>query len=184
MVQRFAETGHPIFKSISALSGSILKRKQNKDTTHFNAGSSNTELLFRNINSANQLNIYGAVSNWCEVFGQKPNETETSAKLATTEQTLKEVRPQEVNSPVQTPRDDQRPLGNRLRDTLQNWIQKRYSQICGAAVFWELVSVSMRYKTIPDVDDGFGGRTPVRKEYSHPRENTNSRIFFESQEIR
>ena len=34
MVQRFAETGHPMFKGISPLSRCILKRKQNKDTIH------------------------------------------------------------------------------------------------------------------------------------------------------
>ena len=97
MVQRFAETGHPIFKGISALSRGILKRKQKRDTIHFNADSSNTELLFRTIHSASQLSIFGAVSNWCEEFGQNPNETETSVKFEKTAQTLKKVRPQGPN---------------------------------------------------------------------------------------
>ena len=92
MVQRFAETGHPMFKGISALSRGILKRKQNGDTIHFNTDSLITELWFRIIHSANQLSIYGAVSRWCEEFGQKSNETETSVKFEKTEQTLKEVR--------------------------------------------------------------------------------------------
>ena len=48
MVQRFQETRHTVFKSISALSRGILKRKKGKDTIHFNGESSNTELLFRN----------------------------------------------------------------------------------------------------------------------------------------
>ena len=74
MVERFKETNHPVFKSISALSRGILKRTKNRDTTHFNADASNTELLFRTIHSANQLSIYGAVSTWCEEFGLKPNE--------------------------------------------------------------------------------------------------------------
>ena len=97
MVQRFTETGHPIFKGISALSRGILKRKHNRDTVHFNADSSNSELLFRIIRSATELSIYGAVSDWCEEFGQEPNETETSETFETTERTLKEVRPLEVN---------------------------------------------------------------------------------------
>ena len=63
------DTGHPVFKSISALSRGILEKKNGQDTTHFNADASNTELLFQIIHSVNQLSIYGAVTNWCEQFG-------------------------------------------------------------------------------------------------------------------
>ena len=38
------ETGHPVFKSISALSRGILRMLQGKETIHFNADDSNTEL--------------------------------------------------------------------------------------------------------------------------------------------
>ena len=42
---------------------------------HFNADSSNTELLFRTLHSANQLSVHGAVSSWCEEFAQTtPNQ--------------------------------------------------------------------------------------------------------------
>ena len=51
MVQRFKETGHPVFKSISALSRGILKEMKGKSTIHFNGDSTNTELLFQTINS-------------------------------------------------------------------------------------------------------------------------------------
>ena len=64
MVERFKETGHPVFKTISAVSREILKRKNNRDTIYFNAGASNTELLFRTIHSANQLSVYRALSSW------------------------------------------------------------------------------------------------------------------------
>ena len=63
------DTGHPVFKSISALSRGILEKKNGQDTTHFNADASNTELLFQIIHSVNQHSIYGAVTNWCEQFG-------------------------------------------------------------------------------------------------------------------
>ena len=69
MVQRFKETGHPVFESISALSHGILKRKKGKQAIHFNGDSSITELLFRIIHSAHQLSICGAVASWCEQFG-------------------------------------------------------------------------------------------------------------------
>ena len=100
MVERFKETGHPVFKSISALTRGILKRKNNRDTIHFNADASNTELLFRTIHSANQLSIYRAVSNWCEEFGQI-------------------LCSQEVNSLVCATRTEPA-SGKRLRECLQN----------------------------------------------------------------
>ena len=68
MVQRFKETGHPVFTSASALSRGILRTLKGKETIRFNADASNTELLFRIVRSVNQLSIYGAVSNWCAQF--------------------------------------------------------------------------------------------------------------------
>ena len=69
MVERFKDTGHPAFKSIGAWSRGILKKKTGRDTIHFSADASNTELLFRIIPSVNQLSIYGAVTDRCEQFG-------------------------------------------------------------------------------------------------------------------
>ena len=69
MAQRFKETDRQVFTSASALSRGIL-RIQGKETRHFNADVSNTELLLRISHSVNQVSIYGAVSNWCEEVGQ------------------------------------------------------------------------------------------------------------------
>ena len=49
MMERFKETNHPVFKSISALSRGILKRKNNRDTIHFNADASNSPWMDRRI---------------------------------------------------------------------------------------------------------------------------------------
>ena len=70
MVQRFRDTGHPVFKikSTSALSRGILKRKKGFETLQFNGDSSHTGLLFQTIRSVNQLSIYGAVATWSEQF--------------------------------------------------------------------------------------------------------------------
>ena len=61
MVERFQETGHPAFKSICASTRGILRKKNNRDTIHFNADASNTQLLFRIIHSVNQLSINGSL---------------------------------------------------------------------------------------------------------------------------
>ena len=74
MVQQIKETDHPVFTSASALNRGILKMLKGKETIHFNADASNTELLFRIIHCVKQLRIYGTVSNWCEQFGLRADE--------------------------------------------------------------------------------------------------------------
>ena len=44
MVDRFTETGYPVFKSTSTLNRGVLKRKKTRDTQNFNTDVSNTEL--------------------------------------------------------------------------------------------------------------------------------------------
>ena len=121
MVERFKETGHPVFKSIKCFESWNSEKENNRDTIHFTADASNTELLHRSIHSANQLSIYGAVACRCEEFGLKLDETPERLTKTENEQTQKKVRPQEVNSLAQTPRNDKPASGNRLRESLQNF---------------------------------------------------------------
>ena len=146
MVKRSQESDHPVFKSISALARGILKRKGNRDTLHFTADASITEVLYRTIHSANQVSIYGAV---CEEFNQKPIERERErADLENfvakeNEQLLKNVKPQEA----QTPRSDDPASGNRLRECLQNFetLKKKHpiTEASEDTSFWKRVSIGM-----------------------------------------
>ena len=100
------------------------ENKEQQSSTHFNVDALNTELIFRTIHSANQLMIYGAVSSWCEEFGQKPNENESTSErfvAKENEQQLKNVKPQEVNSSVQTPESENPASGHRSRECLQRF---------------------------------------------------------------
>ena len=81
MVQRFKETGHPVFTSASALSHGIRKKSKVKESPPFNADASKKELLFRIIHSANQLSIHGAVTGWCEEFDRTTNENKETASI-------------------------------------------------------------------------------------------------------
>ena len=80
MVERLRETGHPNIQGYRCFESWNSERKKNKDTIHFNADASNAELLFRAIHSAKQLSVYGAVSSWCEEFGQRPKRESRSRK--------------------------------------------------------------------------------------------------------
>ena len=94
------------------------------------------------------------------------------------------MKPQEVNSLVQTPRSDNRASGNNLRECLQRFetLEKdvQFTRVCEDAAFVRKVCTMMSYKSIPDVDDGFGGRASACREYTLPREDTNSRIYVTS----
>ena len=130
------------------------------------------------IHSANQLSIYGAVSSCREEFGLRPNEREMTSEMFVTKENdqllknvlLKNVKPQEVNSSVQTRRSNDPVSGNRLRECLQNFEtleeEVPFTKVCADASFLNRVSIGMYYKTVADVDDGFGDRTPACREYT------------------
>ena len=74
MLQRFVETQHPVFTSVSAPCREFWNETSTKRPYLSQAESSNTELSVRTIPSANHLSNYGAVSSWS---GQpSPNEAE------------------------------------------------------------------------------------------------------------
>ena len=122
VVQRFKRTGHPVFTSASALSRGFLRMLKVKETIHFNADASNTELFFRIIHLVNQLSIYEAVSGWCEQVGliadEKGQERILEKGESVNKEMLKSVNSQEVNSLVSCPR---LASGNRLRENVQDF---------------------------------------------------------------
>ena len=97
------------------------------------------------------------------------------------ERPQKNVKPQQVNSSVQTPRIDNPASGNRLRECVQNFEtpgqEIQFTRNCENATFIHGVSVGRCCKTVVDVDDGFGDRTPTCREYTHRRADPSSRIF-------
>ena len=80
MTQRFKETGHPIFKSTSALSRGLLKHKKG---------------LFQTVYSVNQLSVYGAVANWCYQFGSTEDE-KGRASTAVDNKILTKLKTEEI----------------------------------------------------------------------------------------
>ena len=57
---------HPLFRASSALErGELRSKVGSKKTIHFNGSEQNVELILRTVISANQLSIYGAVTDMC-----------------------------------------------------------------------------------------------------------------------
>ena len=176
--EQFEESGHPVLISVPPLARGILRKKNNKETIHFSADASNTELLYRTIHSANQLSIYGAVARWCEDFGMK---TDEKPPKTLHDEMLREFQPKEVTSVVKAPRNAQPAAGNGMREVQQKFetlgTEVQFKRICKEAAFIHEVAVGRSYRTASDVDDGFGGRTPICREHTKPRTDSDSRIF-------
>ena len=137
-----------------------------KETIHFNADASNTELLFRISHSVNQLSIYGADSNWCHQFGltEKENlqDRPPGKKESLTEVVLTSVKSQEVKLLVSSPR---LASGNSLRENIQDFESLsetiRFTSFCEDVSFVHRVSAGMSYKTRHDEDDPFWTDHPI-----------------------
>ena len=187
MVQRFQDTGHPVYKSISALSRGIFffLKKKKRDTIHFNADASNTELLFRIIHSVIPLSIHGAVSKWCKQFCLTEEERELQRPLARKESVtgvLSSVNSQEVKPLVSSPR---LASGNSLQKTFRtsnpSLIPFDLQGVCEDAVFMPRVSAGMSYRTKLDEDDGFGDPSQYAENtYRLPRASPKSSLCSNS----
>ena len=104
-VKIFENSGHPVFQGVSPLGRGILKKKNNRDTIHFNG-------------AANQLCIYGAVSKWCGSNSGEPSQSRPeSARKMSPEIQIKE---EDLKSLVDIPRLPHA-SGNRMLQNLKDF---------------------------------------------------------------
>ena len=137
-IQRY---GHAVFKSISALTRGILKEKNGRDNTNFNADASITELLFGIIHSANQLSVHGAVTNWCEQFGFTEGEkTQEKQKESVTKGVLTSVESQELKLLVSSKTGIWKQFARKNQDFESLTETIRFTRVCEFASFWHWVS--------------------------------------------
>ena len=164
MVQQLKETGHPVFKGVSALSRGVLKQKKGKTSIHFRRDSMNTELLFQTV-SENQLSINGAVANWCG-----STEDKGTSNYYVGQQDLDQVETRRSST-----------LG--LSSENSNWKQDarksqgfefltgqiHLTQLCVKTFIQNLVASRKTYRIRPNADDGWWTLTLVCREYSSSR---------------
>ena len=68
----FSRSGHPIFRASSAIEWGELRSKWGrKKSRHFNGSNETIELLLRTVISANQLSIYGAITDLCDEVAKR-----------------------------------------------------------------------------------------------------------------
>ena len=136
-----------------------MRKKKDKDTIHNNGESSNVELLYRIIHSANQLCVIGAVTNRCETLGRAEIEKKKKSGHDLNRRLLKEqkINTEEISSLVKIPRTPPA-SGNRMRQKLQSFeLLSARSQLkhnYARAGFYHPVERIKYYLTRLDVDDG------------------------------
>ena len=59
MVGNFENSGHPVFQGVSPLGRGILKKRNDRETIHFNGEYGKSNFLYRIVHAANQLCFYG-----------------------------------------------------------------------------------------------------------------------------
>ena len=149
--------------------GSSVLEKGGKCSIHFSGDSSDAELLFRTVNSTHQLDIFGAVADWCDDFflaeqilDQSFSSVEKSIATVN-EQLYGNLAPKEANTLITALEIDAQAARFRLRDhqeKLDNLSkEKKVSQTCEVAGFMSGVSLGHCYRTFHDVGSAHAGST-------------------------
>ena len=163
-------------------SGILEKRKGGRCTIQLSAEPSDAELSFRTIHSATRLSICGAVANWCEELAQLiPGQTHVimeNSVAKVNDQLCHKLEPQEVDTLVQILGTHVQAARDRLRVHQERFERLsreiKVPQICESAGFMRKVSIGQYFKTIHDVEDGFGGKTQACREYTSLRDHQDS----------
>ena len=106
MLLKFAESGHPIFRSTTPLSRGKLKSKgKGKVSIHFSADQDTVDTIYRIILSVNQLSVYGAMATICDEYESHQDSTVQPVILVGQSIVLGEIKA-EVPVHDEEPRDD------------------------------------------------------------------------------
>ena len=165
---KFAESGHPIFRSTTPLSRGRLKSKgKGKVSIHFSADTDTVDTIYRIILSVNQLSVYGAVAAICDEYEGHQDSTGQPVILVEQSIVLGEVK-------AETPLQNESPMNDQI--IWQQYIQQveslspenRVSKFCKEAGFMRVVEVGQYFVTR---NAGEFQQTVACREYTLPRDD-------------
>ena len=129
MLLKFAESGHPIFRSTTPLSRGKLKSKgKGKVSIHFSADQDTVDTIYRII-PVNQLSVYGAVAAICDEYENRQDGTGQPVILVGQSIVLGEIKA-EVPAHDEEPRDDQIILQQYVQQVESLSPENRVSKFC------------------------------------------------------
>ena len=167
MLLKFAESGHPIFRSTTPLSRGKLKSKgKGKVSIHFTADQDTVDTIYRIILSANQLSVYGAVAAICDEYENQPDNTGEPVILEGQSIVLGEVK---AEAPAREESEDSNILLQKYFQQVQSLSpENRLSKFCKEAGFMRVVEVGQYFVTR---DAGEFNQTVACREYTLPRDD-------------
>ena len=168
MLLKFAESGHPIFRSTTPLSRGKLKSKgKGKVTIHFIADQDTVDTIYLIILSVNQLSVYGAVAAICDEYESHQDSTGQPVILVRQSIVLGEIK-SEVPAHDEESRDDQIILQQYVQQVESLSPENRVSKFCKEAGFMSVVEVGQYFVTR---DAGEFQQTVACREYTLPRDD-------------
>ena len=168
MLLLFAESGHPIFRSMTPLSRGKLKSKgKGKVSIHFTADQDTIDTIYRIILSVNQLSVYGAVAAICDEYESHQDGTGQPVILVGQSIFLGEIKA-EVPVHDEEPRDDQIILQQYVQQVESLSPENKLSKFCKEAGFMRVVEVGQYFVTR---DAGEFQQTVACREYTLPRDD-------------
>ena len=166
MLLKFAESGHPIFRSTTPLSRGKLKSKgKGKVSIHFTADQDTVDTIHRIIHSVNQLSVYGAVAAICDEYESHQDSTGQPVILVGQSIVLGEIKA-EVPVHDEDPRDDQIILQQYVQQVESLSLENRVSKFCKQPGFMRVVEVGQYFVTR---NAGEFQQTVACREYTLPK---------------
>ena len=176
MMITFSESGHPVFRSTSALSRGVFKSKGGGQLSiHFCADEGTIETVSRTIISVNQLSIYATVSDLCEEY--KAFHVRTG-KLVLAGQSAPLFVPTSSLMKTPTPSTDdlaQEDLSQKYQERVDKLSQQnRVITICIDAGFLTTVEIEQYFMTNDNEEFSQFTESVAYREYTLPRDEKSS----------
>ena len=167
MLLKFADSGHPIFRSTTPLSRGKLKSKgKGKVSVHFSADQVTVDTIYRNILSVNQLSIYGAVAAICDEYEGQPDNTGEPVILEGQSIVLGEIKTEVPDH--EEPEDSNVALQKYFQQVRQLSPENRLGKFCKEAGFMSVVEVGQYFVTRNASEFQ---QTVACREYTLPRDD-------------
>ena len=168
MLLKFAESGHPIFRSTTPLSrGQLKSKRKGKVSIHFTADQDTVDTIYRIILSVNQLSVYGAVAAICDEYEGHQDSTGQPVILVGQSIVLGEIKT-EGPAHDEEPKDDPIFLQQYFQQVESLSPENRLSKFCKEAGFMCVVEVGQYFVTR---NAGEFQHTVACREYTLPRDD-------------
>ena len=152
MMLNFAESGHPGFRSTSALErGELESKGKGMESIHFNGSDETIDLILRTTISVNQLSVNWAVADLC---GELAWDSRVTEKPAANENLESIVIPTEFPTADPVSQTDDEVQGNLLREYEENFAelpeQQTLTKLCSNTGFSKNIDKGQFFITLDD----------------------------------